>query len=81
MEEGKTLTDAIHGEIDFFDGFEFDESVIVMGNSTMHAFTSEFCKTESGYTLLGIPVAIDKDMKWGTVRLTSVDLAKKAKLL
>ena len=77
----KTLYDWIRAEINFFEGFDYADTVLVMSGSTQNQFRNEMIETENGTTLNSIPVLVDKNMKYGAVQITTRFNAERAGLL
>lgn len=77
----ETLYDWIRGEINFFDGFDYADTVLVMSGNTQNQFRNEMIETENGVTLNSIPVLVDKNMKYGAVQITTRFNAERAGLL
>lgn len=67
----ETLYDWILGEINFFEGFDYGDTALIMAPSTQNQFRHEMAETETGITLNSIPVIVDKRMKYGAVQLTT----------
>lgn len=77
----ETLYDWIRGEINFFEGFDYADTVVMMASSTQKQFRHEMREIDGGITIKGIPVLIDKNMKYGIVQLTTRFNAEMAGLL
>lgn len=66
-----TLYDWILGEINFFEGFDYGDTALIMAPSTQNQYKDEMVETENGFALNGIPVIVDKRMKYGAVQITT----------
>jgi len=71
---------AVQSMLDFFDGFEYGETAIVMSREDYRPHYLEFEKSSespSGLTLMGIPVYLHGIAPSGQVFLTSIDEANR----
>lgn len=63
--------------IDFFDGFEYGETSIVMTHGDYTKHYRSFDRTDEGLTLCGIPVYLHGMVNNGQLLLTSIHEAEK----
>ena len=67
----------VQSMLDFFDGFEYGETAIVMTHGDYMQHFQEFDRTNEGLTLMGIPVYLHGMVNNGQLLLTSIHEAEK----
>lgn len=72
-----SIQKTVQSMIDFFGGFEYGETVIVMTHGDYMQHFQEFDRTNEGLSLCGIPVYLHGMVNNGQLFLTSIHEAEK----